>query len=177
MKKLLLPIILMIVGTGAGAGAGFFLKPAPVEEDLEMAGEEDPAIHCEPGDAHVVADTPPEEDVEPVDPEAERAYAKLNNQFVVPLLTDEAISGLMAMSLTIEVLEGDQEAVYSAEPKLRDAFLQVMFDHANTGGFSGNFTTGTNMTNLRRELVRAARAVAGSIIVDVLILDIVRQDI
>jgi len=176
MKKLLLPIILMIVGTGAGAGAGFFLKPAPVEEE-EMAKDEDPVIHCEPGDTHVDADTPPEDDAEPVDPEAERAYAKLNNQFVVPLLTDEVISGLMALSLTIEVLEGDQEQVYSAEPKLRDAFLQVMFDHANTGGFAGNFTTGTNMANLRKELVRAARAVVGPIIVDVLILDIVRQDI
>lgn len=175
MKKLLLPIILLILGTGAGAGAGFFLKPAPEEEAL---AEADPAIHCEPMDANVIADTPPEEEEpEEVDPEAERAYAKLNNQFVVPLLTDGAISSLMALTLTIEVLEGDQETIYSAEPKLRDSFLQVMFDHANTGGFAGNFTTGTNMANLRKGLARAARDVVGPIIVDVLILDIVRQDL
>lgn len=173
MKKLLLPIILLIVGTGAGAGAGFVLKPAPEE----VAEELDPNLHCGPEDSHDVAETEEKEDeVEPVDPDAERAYAKLNNQFVVPIVTEGKISALMALSLTIEVLEGDQQTIFSAEPKLRDVFLQVMFDHANTGGFSGNFTTGTNMANLRSDLLRSARKVVGEKAIDVLILDIVRQD-
>jgi len=173
MKKLLLPIILLIVGTGAGAGAGFLLKP-PAEE---VAEGELSAEHCLPGEP-VVAEAPPEEDTPPeeIEPEAERAYAKLNNQFVVPIIQEGAISALMALTLTIEVIEGDQEIIYGSEPKLRDVFLQVMFDHANTGAFSGNFTTGRNMANLRKELLRSARGVVGTAAVDVLILDIVRQD-
>lgn len=169
MKKLLLPLILLIVGTGAGAGAGFLLKPEPVEEAAV-----DPAIHCEPQEPTMTVEVINE--VDENGDEIPRAYAKLNNQFVVPIVSEERMEAIMAMSLSIEVQEGDQTIIFSAEPKLRDAFLQVMFDHANTGGFSGNFTTGSNMRNLRQQLNRAAKSIVGSAAIDVLILDIVRQD-
>lgn len=173
MKKLLLPIILLLIGTGAGAGAGFFLKPEPKEEEetkvdadacLPQEGEHELAKLPEPT---ITADEPALTD---------RAFARLNNQFVVPIVEGSEIAALMALSLTVEVDEGNQETIYRAEPKLRDAFLQVMFDHANTGAFSGNFTTEANMRNLRKELLRSAHGVVGDIALDVLILDIVRQD-
>ena len=162
MKKLLLPIVLMLVGVGSGVGAGFVFKPDPIEDPLARNNP------C--GD---VAETV--EVAAPVIPE-EREYAKMNNQFVIPVVSDGRVEALVVMSLNIEVVVGGQSAIFSAEPKLRDGFLQVMFDHANIGGFSGNFTAGTNMRALRNELLRVAKEISGDIVTDVLIIDIVRQD-
>ena len=92
------------------------------------------------------------------------------------VVSDGRVEALVVMSLNIEVVVGGQSAIFSAEPKLRDGFLQVMFDHANIGGFSGNFTAGTNMRALRNELLRVAKEISGDIVTDVLIIDIVRQD-
>ena len=60
---------------------------------------------------------------------------------------------------------------------LRDMFLQVMFNHANSGGFDGAFTSGEKMNDLRGSLFQAAVKVLGPIATDVLVIDIVRQDV
>lgn len=168
MKALLLPLILLLLGVGGGVGAGIFLAPPPAAEDDKALA------HDCPSPTEVVAD----DIVAPVPAAAveEREYAKLNNQFVVPVVEDGNVAALVVMSLNIEVVPGGREAIFSAEPKLRDRFLQVMFNHANIGGFSGNFTEGTNMRLLRGELLRAARDVAGAQVTDVLVIDMVRQD-
>ncbi len=62
------------------------------------------------------------------------------------------------------------------EPKLRDVFLRVLFDHANAGGFSGSFTKTTRMNTLRMGLLEAAQKALGPVVSDVLIVDVVRQD-
>ena len=165
MKALLLPLILLLVGVGGGVGAGLFLAPPPEEEE----------IVCEcpsPDDAIAEAEVPPT----PVSIPEEREYAKLNNQFVIPVVEEGNVVALVVMSLNLEVTVGSRPLIFAAEPKLRDRFLQVMFDHANTGGFSGNFTSGTNMRALRNELLRAAQDVSGDRVTDVLVIDIVRQD-
>ncbi len=59
---------------------------------------------------------------------------------------------------------------------MRDAFLQVLFDHANVGGFNGSFTDGTNLLTLRTSLKEAGGLILGPAIRDVLITDIARQD-
>lgn len=153
----------MLVGVGSGVGAGFALKPEPVEDVL--------------AEGHPCGD--PTEVVEVAEPAPiteEREYAKLSNQFIIPVVDEGRVAALVVMSLNIEVTVGGLESIFAAEPKLRDGFLQVMFDHANIGGFSGNFTSGTNMRSLRNELLRVAQDISGSIVTDVLIIDIVRQD-
>ncbi|WP_296426011.1 flagellar basal body-associated FliL family protein [Yoonia sp.] len=166
MKRLLLPLLLLLIGIGSGVGAGLFLKPGPNED---MLAEGDPCGDPIATDGHVT-------DAEAVEITQEREYVKLNNQFVIPVVKDGAVEALVVMSLNLEVTIGSQAAVFAVEPKLRDAFLQVMFDHANIGGFSGNFTNGTTMRALRNELLRNARRIAGVQVTDVLIVDIVRQD-
>jgi len=166
MMGKLIPILLAVVGLGAGVGAGVALRPAP--EEIVMA---------EPCDD---AASEPMEDDGTSDDEAEdisRDYVKMNNQFVVPVVSDGRISALVVMSLNLEVETGQSEAIYQREPKLRDAFLQVMFDHANTGGFNGSFTASLNMDVLRNALRETAQKTVGSIVTDVLIMDIVRQDV
>lgn len=167
MKKLILPLLLMLIGIGGGVGAGLVLMSEPELEEIAM---------------NPCGDVPHEEEMM-AEPEPEpvalddREYARMNNQFVVPIVTNERVIGLMVMSLSIEVATGGQEAVFAHEPRLRDAFLQVMFDHANMGGFNGAFTASSNMRLLREALRAAADDVMQGHITDVLIVDIVRQDV
>jgi hypothetical protein len=167
MKRLFLPLLLALLGLGGGIGAGLFLRPPP--EDL-LAAAADPC-----GEAEARDDAAGEEP--PADPEGEptRDYVKLNNQFVVPVIAGGEVASLVILSLTLEVAPGTSEQVYAHEPKLRDEFLQVLFDHANVGGFDGAFTDGNNLDVLRKALREAARTSMGEAIRDVLITDIVRQ--
>jgi flagellar protein FliL len=149
MKKLF-PLILALIGLGLGIGAGVFLRPAPAVEDNAEIAEAAPA-------------EPPE-------------YVKLSNQFVIPVVEDGQVAALVVVSLSLEVTTGSTETVFAREPKLRDVFLQVLFDHANAGGFRGSFTDGSNLVVLRQALKEVAMQVLGDIITDVLIVDIARQD-
>lgn len=173
MKKLLLPIILAVVGTGGGVGAALVLKPEPEPEEAAET------VACLPGEQHDGLDAHEEAPLPAAaaTDEAEVEYAELENQFVVPVVSGEEIAAMVVISLSVEVPIGTVETVYLAEPKLRDAFLQDMFNHANIGGFSGNFTTTNNMRILRTELLASARKVIGETARDILIIDMVRQDI
>lgn len=170
MIKKLLPIILLIIGTGAGVGAGIMLKPAP-EEHVE--GEEGATDEAH-GEKVAKPKASKKEDGEKEEPTVE--YVKLPNQFVVPVVHGEKITSLVVLTLNLEVEAGTAEGVRAREPKLRDLFLRVLFDHANMGGFRGSFTKSENMDLLREGLREVAQKEMGETIQDVLILDIVRQD-
>lgn len=159
MKKLL-PLILLLVGIGAGVGAGVFLRPEP-----------EPIPHTD--DPVETADSTVAEDAES---DVEHEYVKMNNQFVVPVVKEDSVQALVVMSLSVEVPAGQKDAIYSREPKLRDSFLQVLFDHANVGGFDGAFTNANNLAVLRAALREAAQKDMGDQITDVLIVEIARQD-
>lgn len=103
-------------------------------------------------------------------------YAKLNNQFVIPVMEDGVVVSLVVLSLSLEVTPGSTTTVFEHEPKLRDVFLQVLFSHANAGGFRGSFTDSANLVPLRMALFEAAVGVLPNVVTDVLIGDIVRQD-
>jgi hypothetical protein len=172
MKKLI-PILLAVIGTAAGVGAGLLLMPAaPPADDLQVAAHDcPPPTGDKPlADAHL--------EVKHVDsgPPEGREYVKMNNQFVVPVMGADRVQALVVASLSIEVAIGTAETVYAREPKLRDAFLQVLFDHANIGGFEGTFTNGERMKVLRHALLEAARHVLGADVSDILITEIARQD-
>jgi len=163
----ILPILLALIGVGAGIGAGVMLKPEPVEE-------------------HAVADCGPQTDAEhtAIAPDVDEhgdeilpEYVKMHNQFVIPVVEDGKMAALVVMSISLEVTAGGKEATFQREPKLRDAFNQILFDHANAGGFDGAFTSSNNMTVLRDALYEIAVKVAGPVVKDVLIAEIVRQDV
>jgi flagellar protein FliL len=86
------------------------------------------------------------------------------------------VTSLVIMSLSLEVTIGTSESIYAREPKLRDAMLQVMFDHANAGGFNGMFTDGANLVFLRKAFLEVSQKIIGDEVKDVLISDISRQD-
>ena len=153
LKLVLFSLVGFGVGAGIGTGGGMILFPP---EDIAVTEEE--------------AVVPEEEVVENV------AYANFADQFIIPVMNDDEIESLMILSIAIEVDADYLQDVYDREPKLRAEFLQSLFNHANLGGFSGNFTQFSPMASLRRELFMIAQNEAGSAVQDVLILDAVRQD-
>jgi hypothetical protein len=189
MKKLL-PVLLLLAGLGGGAGAGLMLKPAspdacaPAEGEAHAAGEAMAGAdgHSEEDGqtaaaASTAAECPPPEDAhEEADPAEKPDFVALNKQFVIPVLDGARVKALVVASLAVEVDPGLTDTVFALEPKLRDAFLQVMFVHSHSGGFDGEFTSGRVMADLRARLVEAAKEVLGGVLRDVLITEIVRQD-
>lgn len=177
MKKLL-PVILILLGAGGGVGAGIALKPAP--EVVEGAEGESAEAECDPyEDGHcgdgagyaMSAEVP----VALPDPDVNWEYVKLAKQFVVPVIKKERVSALVVVTISIETVEGTSGEVLAKQPRIRDAFLQVLFAHANSGGFDGAFTTGQSMHDLRGSLREMARAIVGSDVNTVLIEEIVKQ--
>ena len=162
MIRKLLPILLPILGLGIGLGAGLALRPAAAPL-AEAATSVDGAPKTEGASTPDAGGPAPE-------------YVKMTNQFVVPLIDGGKVSSMVILSLSIEVKAGETADAYTKEPKLRDSFLQVMFDHANAGGFDGPFTDSANMIALRKALLEAAQQTLGANAQDVLITDIVRQD-
>ena len=168
MRKLS-PLLLALIGLGGGAGAGWYLRhsaAAPVEAtgDTHSAAPEGEAAVAEAAAA------------EPEDGNPAPEYGKMNNQFVVPVLQKGKVVSMVVLALSLEVHPGGTEQVYAREPKLRDAILQTLFDHANSGGFAGEFTDGANLVLLRKSLLEVAHKTLGDVVVDVLISDIARQD-
>jgi len=173
MLRILLPVILLLAGLGGGLAAGKLLtggEEAAATEGGEDAtyGEAAAQEQADAGDSGGYGNTS--------DPLSPYEYVRLNNQFIVPVIRYGSVRSLVVLSLTVEVLNGENALVYEREPRLRDAFLRVMFSHANVGGFDGSFTTIEAMAPLRSGLREAAQQILGDIVNDVLIVDIVRQD-
>ena len=166
MKKLL-PILLVLLATGGGIGAGLALRPDP------------PAPSADAEEACVPATKTLSEPLKEPSAKAatDKEYVKLNNQFVVPVLAKEKVTSIVLLSLSLEVTPGERERIFAVEPKLRDAFLQTMFDHANMGGFQGSFTNSANLDILRQALRETAYQTIGPTVSDVLIIDIARQEV
>ena len=177
MIRKLLPVLLALLGLGIGLGAGIALRPAAAPAALDAASSDGAGAHGAEPDPN--ASQPEAGAHGGAASESEGGaleYVKMANQFVVPMIEGGKVSAMVILSLSIEVKTGQTADVYSKEPKLRDSFLQVMFDHANAGGFDGPFTDSANMIALRRALLESARQTLGESAQDVLITDIVRQD-
>lgn len=175
MIRKLVPVLLGLIGLGVGLGAGVFVRPQ-AHLSSETAGAETTTDETEA--AHGDAEKPAAEAEANSDETAETGpeYAKLSNQFVIPVVEDGKVVSMVILALTLEVGAGTTEIIYTREPKLRDALLQVLFDHANSGGFNGSFTDGANLVLLRKALLEAAQTTIGPNVSDVLISDIARQD-
>ena len=163
----LFPILLIVIALGAGAGAGLYLGG----DKACAAGAAAPAPEADAADGDDCGEVVKEKADKPTE------YAALQRQFVIPVMRDGQVNAMVVASLALEVVEGGSETAFSAEPKLRDAFLRVFFTHAHSGGFDGEFTSQNAMVELRDRLREVAEPILGSVLKEVLITDIVRQDL
>lgn len=166
MKKLILPLIIILFGVGGGGAAGYFLRPAPPPM-AECACDETM------GEAAKVeaADAPPAEE------EVNYDYVNLKNQFVVPVIENETMTGMVVMSLSLEVTPGSQDEIFNREPRLRDEFLRILFAYSTIGGFAGSYLESSDLRVIRNDLTKAARDLVGESVNEVLIVDLIRQGI
>lgn len=165
----ILPILLALIGLGGGVGAGIALRPVPEVAEINPCGDLPAETDVSKTDAS---------DVTPIDEGAPTSdFVKMNNQFVIPVVGDGQVRSLVVLSLSLEISTGGSEEFYQKEPKLRDAFLQVLFDHANLGGFDGVFTDSVKLSGLRKALQEVASKTMTTHVIEVLVTDIVRQDI
>lgn len=150
----LLPVLLVVLGVGAGIGAGLMLRPDAAPPDAEV----EPA-------PMVVPDMP-------------LALHEMGSQFMVPIVDGARVTSMVVMQIALEVPEAQLDLVAQNEPRLRDRLLQVMFDHANAGGFDGMFTANNTMGLLRQALLETAQATLGPEAVrGILITDILRSGV
>lgn len=169
MIKKLIPLVFAILGTGCGVVIGLLAMPSKEVDAQSLEAEN--CLKVESGFEENKKSSERGGETE------NREYVKLNNQFVVPIMGEKRVESLVVASLSIEISGGSTEEVYAKEPKLRDAFLQVMFNHANIGGFDGAFTSGQRMDVLRSALFDVAKKILENDVSDVLITEIARQDI
>lgn len=150
----MLPLLLVVLGLGAGIGAGLVLRPDPPAPDD-------------------VAET-----AVPVPPDVALALHEMRSQFMVPIVDGARVTSMIVMNIAIEIPETQKASVAQNEPRLRDRMLQVLFDHANSGGFDGMFTSNNTMGLLRQALLETAQATLGPDVVrSVLITDILRSGV
>lgn len=167
--RFLLPVLLAFLGLGAGVGAGIFLASPKTPETASTHSD----------DGHV---SEQDEDVEKYEPDARREKASgtefvdFKRQYVIPVIRDENVQSMVIATISAEITAGQAETFFAMEPRLRDAFLQVMFNHANMGGFDGAFTNSPRLDTLRRSLLRAGHEVVGDTLVSVLFSELARQD-
>ncbi len=163
----LVPVVFLLLGMAAGASTALFMEKsgipagdattAPDSKTLEKGAEKGIPTDGKEG---------PEE----------KEYVRLANQFVVPVIERGKIRSLVVLTISIETSPGHQEDIFARQPKLRDSFLEVLFDYSNTGGFAGAFTNTTALQSLKAELTKVARRELGEFVDAVLIEDIMRQD-
>lgn len=158
----LLAILLIPLGLIGGLAGGHFLAPPP-PEPMEKAEQKE--------GAEKPPKKPPKLDLSNTD------YAKLDKHFIIPVVEEGAVSALVVVTMAIEVDKESRDLVFEHEPKLRAEFLNVFFNHAQSGGFSGVFIQTQLMNDLRGSLNAAAWGVLGDAAHQVLITSLTRQDV
>lgn len=153
-----------IAPEGGGDGAGTGATPQPAAAPAAV-----PAAPAGSHDAPAPAKAPAE-------PGPTDITFRFPQQFFVPLVRDGQVRGMLILTLAVTIPEGNEEAVYRNEFRLRDALLRNLLIHANSGGFDGNFTAEAHLELLRARLLETAQAIVPGAISGVLIADIARQE-
>ena len=97
-----IPIIALILGAGAGAFGGLSLQPA--DDESQMESEESKA------EEETEADLSDASDLQ---------FLKLNNQFIVPVISNESVTSVVVVSLGLEVASGETTQNFFSRAKAK----------------------------------------------------------
>lgn len=154
---MILPLLSLVIGLGAGGGAAIFLGKNGTSDHVAA----DPAAGPEPAQ---------------VDP-ASLDIVKLPNQFVVPVIVNNRVRSMVILAVALEVDAAQADFVRTKEPKLRDTFLDELFNLAAIGGFKDDIITRKTLEIVRAALTVRAQDSLGLKDVKVLVTDMARQDV
>lgn len=104
-------------------------------------------------------------------------YLKFSRQFIVPIVAANNVDTLLIIDINLEITPSATEDAYSQEPKLRDALLTTLLKLSNEGFFNDDILKEGNIEEIRAALLEAAQAIIGDDALEVLILNIARQDL
>lgn len=108
---------------------------------------------------------------------SQNGYMKFSRQFVVPVIGSAGVRSLVVMDINVEVPAALTESIYTREPKLRDTLLSTLLRLSNEGVFDEGLLDAQTQATIRAELLGSARAVIGENALNILILNITRQDV
>ena len=97
--------------------------------------------------------------------------------FIIPVIEEDALKALISLKIGMEVLPKDKSKLEHYKPKLRDLFLQIMFQHSHAGAFSGNYTESERLIALRRNLIQVVEGNLDIELKDLLIKDVAWQHV
>lgn len=103
-------------------------------------------------------------------------FLKFKRQFVVPVMREDTVQALVLLNLGLEVTSKKRNELFRMEPRFRDAFIRELLSLSDSGYLHGDLTSPATYEVVRETLLRAANEVADEGIVNVLILDLSRQD-
>jgi flagellar basal body-associated protein FliL len=157
--KAVLALLLLVLGIAGGGALGVYLRP--------QAAPADPAA------AEAAAEAARAEALAAAQPH----YITFSRKFVVPVVEGRRTAALLVADIGIDARGAAGDRVQARKPRLRDAFLSVLFEMAATGAFSQTYTEAPILEELRRKLRETAEAEAGPGIEDVLLLDLIRKEL
>ncbi|SHH64215.1 flagellar basal body-associated FliL family protein [Marivita hallyeonensis] len=169
MLKKILPLISLLIGLGGGVGAAMVLAP----DKQDDTHHEEQSADAEHEDSEHEQEA--ESDGEPAPGSAE--IVKLPNQFVIPVIVHNRVRSMLILAVAIEIDPAQADTVRSLEPKMRDIFLEELFNLAALDGFKDDLITKKTLDLVRSTLTARARALLQTDDVSVLITDMARQDV
>lgn len=165
MKNIITPIIVIIAAIG-GSFIANMLKPAPAAA-VEAGGDDHAEDSHDAGHGDDDYDKPSDSD---------NAFFDFSREFVIPLLSDGQVTSLVIINISLEVDPSLSSKLFGMEPKLRDNIMTSLISLTNDDKTFQELTTVRNYETIRSYVLSKLRESVSSEIINVLIMDIAKQD-
>ncbi len=186
MNKLLTPIVLIIAIFAGSAGANFLKAPAsePASKEKKTESEEksgkddhgEKAKKDDHGKKDKKADAKKDKGGDGYGSSGV-SYYKFSREFVIPLMREEQVDALIIMNLNLEVDSDFSGSLFSKEPKLRDNIMSTLIALSNDGRTLDNFSNVESYETIRSLILKNLNSELGPGILNVLILDMAKQEV
>lgn len=191
MTKILTPV-LIILGIFAGAFGANFLKGSPAEPAAAEAGEkadgEYPKEDKKKDDGHKDEKKDKKSDKgKKGDAKANKGkdgyggssitYYKFTREFIIPLMNESEIESLVILNINLEVDSSASPSLFTLEPKLRDNIMTTLIELSNDGTTLDYIGNVESYETVRSMVLKNLREILGEGILNVLIVDMAKQEV
>ncbi|WP_411819874.1 hypothetical protein ABFZ85_14525 [Hyphococcus formosus] len=180
MQKLL-PIIVILVAAIAGGGGGYFFKMQSAsktsnDSSAEQIASDGDVSHGKKNDADHGKKKKKGGHGDSEEGKSSTTFMKFGRQFVVPVIKHGQPKSMVILDINIEIDSSMDEAVYTFEPRLRDALLSKLLELAADDMLPQILENGEKMEATKQALLETSRTIIGDSARSVLILDIGMQN-